>query len=1107
MQKVRILGARAGQIMPYLLEQIKEKRRLGHPVFLLVPQQYTLQAERELVEGLNLPGMLDLEVLSPRKLMSRVRERAGSSGRAPLDERGRCMALRQALMNSADSLNYYRSVANQPGLPNRLSALLGDMEKAGMLPEHLQAHADSLPEGATRAKEQDLVLIWQHYRELTAERFADETDQQLETAARLRQSGLFRGADVFVYGFDALPQPMLELLAETVPDAASLTVTLTMDAADAPDERVFMTQRHAAASLTQRLAFSNIPCELRYLPRSSAAPARDPALSHLERYLFTRLDEPFSGDSSAVAIHEAANPYAEAAYAAQQLRAWHEAGIPWGRMAVALAGDELQAGTLAVTLQASGIPCYIARKDAALRHGLCRMLLGASRAAAGGWQTQDVLAVAKSGFSTLTDGEAMLLENYVLENGIQHRKWLSPFTRGTDAEAMEPLRQKLMAPLLAYRDRLREARTATASMESVFRLLEDTDAYNTLMRREEGLLQRNMQAEAAQNRQVWQIIMGLLDQLHDLLGDRRAAIRDVAGFLEAGLTSSAISALPPAPDTVMAGEAGHLMTGEVDALILMGMQDGVTAAGTDSLLTERERAALTSAVHRPVGMTRLEQLSLRQSDFYRTLSLPRRHLLLTYAAANQDGAAMRPASIVDDLKLLFPGLSVSGGVTADGREDAPLSPETALEGLALQLREVEDGKRSGLSPRWQEALRYLWQSPDWHSRTCAMLDSLSARVEAAPLSLEQTQRIFTQDTVSISRLEEFAACPYRHFVDYGLKPVERRPFAFQADEKGTFFHAALQNYATLASALPEWPQVDDETIDRLVDQALAPLTKAWENGPLREDAIGRSLGEEYIRSVRRSAWMFTRHARNSRFTTIASEVRFGEEGGLPPVILTLHDGHRVALRGTIDRIDRYDGDRGIYLRVVDYKSSRHSLDSVRMWYGLQLQLLLYLKAAEQSIPGALPAGAFYFTVRDPLVNSPRDIQAEAEKLIAQEMHLKGIVLADAEVVGAMDADIPEYSVGKVFNKDGNVAKAAQAYDLDAMRGLLHHATQTAADLTDSIRTGRIDIAPAQIDQWLACTWCPYAGICGRDTTRPGCEARILNSEEKQELMQRMGEEK
>ena len=1100
METFRILGARAGRLLPALLEEIARRLRSGTRTVLLVPEQYTLQAERELVEGLKLPGLMDVEVLSPRRLVSRIREKGGAAPLPVLDAHGRAMALSRALRACKGELRYYARVAEQPGLPSRIAALMGDLEKAGLNAETLMNSASEMPEGASRAKQQDLARIWQTYNALIAGRFLDEAEQERDVTARLAQSGVLQNAAVYVYGFDVLSAQLSALLCEAAPIAAQVTVAFVMDAKDAPDGRIFLTQRRAAHQLIDALARQGTPWSLRYLPGEETG--RDAALAHLERYLFTRQQVVFEGDASALRIHAAANPYAEAAYAAQTLQAWHASGIPWRKMAVALSESAMLPGMVDATLRAAAIPHYVARKDSALRHGLCRWLVGAARAAANGWRAQDVLDCAKSGFSPLTEAEAMRLENYALENGVAYGKWIRPFTRA-NAEEAEPLREKLMTPLLAFHARLKEAKDASESVEAAFRLLEDVGAYEHLMAREAELLSRGMQAEAAANRQVWQVIMRLFDQLHALLGGSRAAMKELAAYLEAGLADATISALPPEPDSVMVGEAGHLMVGEVDALLLMGVQDGVTASGQDSLLSEQERQALSDRCHRPVGLSRQEQNALRQADFYRTMALPRRFLTLTFSESGQDGAALRPAGLIADAQALFPNLVVTGGVTADGRADAPLSPQTALDGLSLHLRAMADGRSADVDAAWQEALRWLWQSEDWHDRTGMMLDGLTARVSAGELTREQTRRAFTQDAVSISRLESFAACPYRHFVDYGLKPVPRRDFVFAPDERGSFFHAAMQSYATLASALPDWPMVDDEVIDRLVDQAVAPLTETWRDGPLAEDALGRSLGESYVRTVRRSAWMFTHHARNSRFTTVGAEVRFGGEGELPPVILKLQDGRRVALRGVIDRIDRFVGDKGLYLRVVDYKSSAHALEPVRMWYGLQLQLLLYLKAATQAESGAMPAGAFYFTVKDPQVAAPEDVKAEAEKQIAREMRLKGVVLAETEVVEAMDADTPEYSLGKVFNKNGDVAENANAFDLREMHVLLEHAEKTAAALADHIRAGEIAVSPARVDAWRACDGCPYLGLCGRDPAMAGGEERCLEAPDKKELLRRM----
>lgn len=1095
--KVDIWGGRAGTTLPFVIQGMGAQYRAGQRVLLLVPEQYTLQAERELVERLDLPGFLDMEVLSPSRLRRRIREQGGRDAIAPLDSRGSSMVISQALALCRDDLHYYRRVATAPSLPDKIVSLLTDMRHAGLDPASLRETADGLGSAAARAKLHDLCHVWSKYNELIDGRFADEAAQQAESLRRLAPSGVVTGVHVWVYGFDVLQQPFCELLAGIAPLAASLTVTMTMDGESAPDGRIFLAQRRSAARLTRLMADRGIDCTLKFLPPQTEG--RAPALMHLEKHLFARQRPVFTGDASPLRLHACATPFAEAAFAAKTLRAWHDAGIPWHRMAVALAAPGSTA--LAMTLEAAGIPYYMARKDSVVRHGLCRMLLGAVHAATEGFRQADVLEAARSGFSPLTPAEAETIENYAIENGIDRKKWMQPFTRG-DAETAEPLRQRLIAPMEALGEALRQAKTATESLTALYRLLEDVQAYDRLLAREEELLRRGMAAEAAQNRQVWQLLLGLMDQLHALLGDSRALLKDIPRLVESGLVGATVSALPPSRDTVMVGEAGHLMPGALDALLLMGMQDGVLGSSMNSLLSDRERETLSAAVERPVGVTRQEQGALRLTDFYKTLALPTQQLTVTFAQGGQDGAALRPAAVIGDMQQMYPGLVITGGVTAT-EEDTPLAPLPAIETLALKLRAMADGEAVSMDASWQEALRWLWHSRQYGGMTRQMIASLGTEVSAEHLNKQAAARLFGQDSVSISRLEEFAECPYRHFVDYGLKPVIRREYAFQPDEKGSFFHEALQGYATLASAMPNWPNIPDADVDRMMDQVLSPLTEAWAGGPLREDPMGMQLGQSYVKAIRRAAKMFTSHARNSRFTPWGAEVAFGREGGLPPVVLTLQDGKQVALRGVIDRIDRYEGDGGLYLRVVDYKSSRHKLEPVRMWYGLQLQLLLYLQAAVQGVADAKPAGAFYFTVRDPMVDSESDVKEAAERAIAKELRLKGVVLAETEVVRAMDFDEPEFSLEKVFNANGTVAAKANAVNLEEMHALLDHAQKTAADLTDHIREGQIDVAPASCGDWNACQWCDYASVCRRDPRLPGGDFRELSDMNREEFAMRL----
>ncbi len=1099
MVTVELLGIRAAQTLPCLLEDIRAKREQGICVAVLVPEQYTLQAERELIEGLQLPGLMDLDVMSPRRLDRLIRERAGGGALPVLDDRGRAMAIAQALMDVEEELHYYRRVARQPSLPDRLSALLSDMEKAMLRPELLLDWAEKQRAGAAREKLRDIGLIWQAYLQVIEGRFTNSPAHLEDQLQRLAYARLFEGMAVFVAGFDVIQPDTARLLAGMALQAESVTVALTMDSAS--DRPIFYAQRRTASRLSDTLQSAGIPTRLRYREPEIS---RDEALRHLERHLFAVRCVPYGGTSDAIAIHIAPNPYEEAAAAAASLRAWHESGMPWERMAVAYAQPGEMEGILDQTLTAMGIPHFLNRKDAALRHGLCRFLVGSVRSVCGGWEQEDVLLALKSGFSPVRGDDIARLENYALSNGISRAKWRKPFTRGDDAEAMEPLRQALAAPMTALQEQLRTAKNATASMEALYTYLNTCGAYERLLQTEDELIRRGMLTEAAQNRQIWQLLIGLLDQMHALLGSRRVAMKELPRLLEGGLNGARIATLPPSGDTVAVGEAGHLMTGKIDALILVGMQDGVTASPVDSLLSEHEREQFTQDIGGlPVGMTREERASLRQMDFYRAMTLPSGHILLTFSGGGTAGEALRESTLLTSLRALFPSVRVTGGVSAAAQQ--PLSPHTALETLAVMLRQCADGRSGPPSGEWLEALRRLWFDPAWHDRAEMILSGLWARVEAQAIRKGQAAVLYQQDAVSITRLETFAQCPYRYFVQHGLKPTERPDFTFRADEKGTFFHAVLERFVRAASKENGWPNVPDACIDRLVDNALGPARETWADGPLDEDAMSRSLAEEYVRTVRRAAHSLTEQMKRGQFVTVGAEVRFGENGELPPVTLVLDSGARIALQGVIDRVDAFrDGDR-VWLSVIDYKSGSQRLDPVRIQHGLQLQLLLYLEAAFQGYPQGEAAGAFYFIVTDPLVETDSEDEQEIARDVSAQMRLSGVVVADKQVVKALDGTEKGGQVldRPIFKADGSVAKNALAADPAGMRQLMRHATETASALADRIRQGEIDISPAKIGEWTACDHCPVSLVCGRDPRLPGGKPRELEKGDRSEVWQEL----
>ena len=1076
MHSIRLMGIPGRQQRPWLFSQIAESRRQGRPVVLFVPEQYTLQAERDLMTGLGLKGLLNLDVVSPTKLKVLVAERAGSSGRKPLDEAGRAMALHQALHECSASLTYYQRLGDLYGAVPRMDRTLAELREENLTPESLEALASQARSGAQRAKYQDLSRIWRSYDALLQDRFDDPALFWQDMCARLKESGLWQGADLYIYGFDTLRPDLRQLTLAAAEICASITVLLTMTDASSPSARVFRVQRDSALALSAALEEKGYPCSLEFLP---PGPAQEIPLAFLEQYLFSENDARFPGNPTpSLSLHAAANPTAEALSILERLRAWREAGIPWNRMAIALPRSYGSTDTLLAALRRHGVPFFFSQKQDLSRHGVSRLLSSALDCVAQGLQTDALLEIATCGFGSLSREEGAQLMEYVQSWGIDRGRWRKPFTRGENAEEMEALRKRLLAPLDHLHDALRAASSAEKSAEALYRFLQEEQIYPQLEARQQRLLAEEQFAEAIVDRQVWALLMNLLDQLHALLGSRRASLKEIALLMQGALERATLSALPEREEGVAIGEIGHMLPGRTEALILPGMNDGALSAKNDSLLSDPERHALEEKEGRVIGLDQARMSMIVRSDYLRTMSLPEKQLWVSFCLRDEGGAALLPGEPVSELRRLFPALREEGGLSQPEVFFAPETPALALEGLGPLLREIRAGDQPDLPLPWQEALRGLLTQEAYSPAAQALLRRMLQKAPPRSLPPQVALRLFHGDRVSISRLECYAACPHQFFLRYGIKPLLPRGFEFTAGDAGNFFHQALQEYTDAAIQDPSWPRLSEERIDQLMDEILNHLTEAWLESPLEADALGRWQGEEYLRRARHAASVLTKYAANGDFQILGTEIEFGAPGSPPPLILSLPSGERVALQGKIDRLDLYRGPEGDYLRIVDLKSSEKKLEPARMDSGEQLQLMIYLLSALRHRPGALPAGALYFPIRDQEVEADSPKSAEAQRL--KNVQFKGVALADENVLRAMDRDISPFSLPKVFNQDGSISKTASwALSPEILDQLMAAAAAKAAELCVRIRAGEIPISPSVSETRSPCSFCEFKEICPR----------------------------
>ncbi len=1083
MPQVQAFTGRAHRLLGPLIGQIGRLHAAHAPCLMLVPEQFTLQAERELLDRLHLEGMFTLQAMSPSRLCERVLEAVGADGREPLGRPGRLMAVSRAVELCEDRLQYYAASSRRRGFVPKLASLLTDMKRGGLTAEGLQGWADGL-EGSQRAKYTDLAMLYAAYENVLGVRFSDNEDTTAYVAGRLAESGLLQGTHVFVYGFDTLTEPMITLLCAAAPLCESLTVALICEDASAPDGDLYEPVRGSLGRFADALQARGIALGYARSPEKTLSAA--PALRHLDEALYRLPYLKFAGAQESVTLAYRQSPYEEASLAAREILWLVARGVSPDRIAVLHPDAGGYAFSVSAALDDAGLACYTDDKLPASAHGLARFLLCALRAASGGYRNEDVLPMLKSGYAGLSFEEACRLEDYAFRYGINRARWTEPFRKGADEHrvAMEALRARALEPVQAMRGKLVSARSAEASLAAVFKLLQAVNAYETLKQEEERLLAEGMLVRASQNSQVWQALLTLSEQLCLLMDGARVPLKAIADRFESGLAGVQLASLPPATGMIRVGALGHFLGGEMQAVFLLGLNDGILQKQTDSLLSEDERAQAREATVAYLGVTDESRSTLARLDLKRAMTLPTERLFLSCAKTAPDGTALRDLPLLQTLReRLFEGLPE----TPVPEDELPMTAAQALSELGLRLRAYADGTGAAdaLPDRWRARLLALLARADTRPQALALLRAAGERADADALAPATARALYGGKNLTVSRLEQFAGCPFQHFVRYGLRPQIRKDWKIEPVDTGTFYHAALNGFSRLAAQTPDYPRVPEETVDELAELAMAPLLDGLAEGPMGDGERSLHMQAVARETVHRAAQTVTRHLAAGRFALERTEAAFGYPGGLPPIVLVLADGRQIALRGYIDRIDRYDDGESVYLRVIDYKSSRHSLDAAQTWWGLQLQLLLYLDAARAVSERGVPAGAFYFYVADPLVESPQDAQALAEAGLRKLLQLRGVTLADVEVLDAMDEGGAGGVLPAVLTKDGRPLKGAKALSLTQMQALLAHAREAAAQLATRMLDGEAAPKPWHQPNQLACERCDCRAVCGFDAAAPG----------------------
>jgi ATP-dependent helicase/nuclease subunit B len=1065
-----------------------KKNADGPPLIFLAPKQATFQLERQLLADDSLNGYTRLHIFSFERLAQFVFEKLNVAPPKLLNDEGRVMILRALLWRHASELKLFLQSVRRPGFAQQLSRLLGELQQHQFTPAKLRslAAAKNLrPE--LESKMSDLALLLEKYTDWLREHDLQDANRLLDFAtAALRnefkiQSSKFKVQNLCLDGFAEMTPQELDLLAAIIPFCENATLAFCLESEPRPETSWLSIWSSIGKTFQQCRArienLSDTKIEVEILPRASQKNrfAKNPELTLLEKNWSHPDHDSASRPASSIRLAACENPNAEAIFAAREILKFVRAGNRFRDCAALVRNLDNYHKPLAREFRRYGIPFFLDRPESVSHHPLAELTRSALRTVAFDWPHDDWFAALKAGFCSVAEEKIDDLENDALEFGWRGKKWREPLPD----ENSERLRQIIFPPFENFSAQFAKINfkpTGAQLAEILRELWNDLKVEQTLEQWSAAELNRS-----AIHPTLWRQMNLWLENLALAFSGEKLPLRDWLPVLEAGLANLTVGVIPPALDQVLIGAIDRSRNPDLKFALVLGVNESIfpVAPAAPAILTSADRDELEQH-HAALGPNLRDQLARERFLGYIACTRASEKLVVTFSRNNADGKVLNPSPFIAHLQKIFPLLKIEESQDEIKLTDA----ESALE-IAPQIFKIQNEKSK--IKNWEKLL----QLPALN-QLAKSLGELREPDPADNLSPALAEKVYGAVLrSSVSRLEEFAQCPFKFFVHSGLRAEERKVFELDARERGSFQHEVLKIFhEQLTAENKRWRDLTPADARERVGKIVAVIAPNYRDGLLRADEQSRFTARVLAEALQNFVETLVTWMRGQyEFDPAVAELDFGFDNSRAPAWeIDLGNKHKLALRGRIDRVDlfRESAERALCV-VMDYKSSSRKLDKILVEHGVQLQLLAYLAAVRSwpsKILGAekiIPAGVFYVNLRGQFESGDTRTEALADEIGARNLAYRHAGRFDAGALDKLDSAKAADQFNYRLNKNGGVsANSAEALPRAEFEKLLDRVETQLRETGERIFSGAAEVDPYRKGKHTPCEFCDYQAACRID---------------------------
>ena len=1088
-------------------------------IYMIVPNQMALMAEKRLMEKANNLALVNTEVITFSRMAFRVRNELGGAKKTSLSKSGKAMLLYDILSKCKDNLNFLgKNAENVDIIGNSIT----EFKKHRINIANLKEEANTTTDMYLKLKLNDMITMYDEFEKSIQDKFLDENDVLDILNTQILESNQFKDAIIYIDEFVGFTTQEYEIIAKLMQLAKEVNVTICTDnlvQQEDADKDIFYANKNTGIKLINLAKEYGIEIKddvkLKVLHRF-----KNEELKHLEENFYAVPYKTYKEKQKNINMFLANNQYTEIEHiAAEIVKLVRNENYRYKDISVITKNLNLYSSLIKVIFDNYNIPVFIDEKKELSENILVKFLIAVLEICNKNWSYEAVFNYLKTGFVKIDKEEIFKLENYCIRWGIKGNKWYKEDWNyvGKDEYTEEELarlnelRRMIVTPIRKLQEKARKDNSFINLTKILCEFLEEMKIEEVITSKIEKLEEKGFIEIANEYESSFKVLIELFDEIVLVFGEEKTNFDKYMSILKIGLKNTGLGKIPATQDQVIVGDVSRSRSHKVRAVFIIGINDGEFPSiyKDEGFFNDKDREYL-KAQGFDLANGSLENLYAENFNIYKAFTIAEEKLFLSYASSDNEGRTLRPSILITKLKKIYPKLKETSDIITQEKEI--ITTNNTFDNLIEKLNAYQEGK--GIENIWFDVLKYYENNPLWKGRLQKSLEGIKYTNAPEKIKPEFIKKLYGETLhTTISRLERYRSCPFSFYLEYGLKLKEKKSLKLQAIDTGSFMHEVIDEFfEEIAYKKISIKELEKEEIEKIVKQIIEEKLNLKANYIFKSIPKFMVLTNRLCRLVTLSIVYIVQGLQTTDFEVVGNEIEFKNGKEYKPIEITTEDGRKVEITGKIDRIDLAKDETGKYIRIIDYKSSAKDINLNEVLAGLQLQLITYLDAVcvEKDV---IPAGVLYFGLTEPKLdkvrNSKNITDEEVEQKIREHFRMNGLVLAEMNVINMMDNNLKDgeksTTIPVKLKKDGSMDKTSKVVSRKEFEILQKYVKKTLGDISKEILDGNIDIKPYYNvkNKRKPCEYCAYGSICNFKKGFYGNDYNYIDNLEKDYILECM----